>query len=56
MARKRRVIIVDDENDIREVPKACLQMVGGFDVLAAPREPRGSPWPPGSSRTPSCST
>jgi CheY-like chemotaxis protein len=31
----RRVLIVDDEDDIRLVAKACLERLGGFAVTAA---------------------
>lgn len=31
----RRILIVDDEDDIREVAKLCLELVGGMEVLAA---------------------
>jgi CheY-like chemotaxis protein len=31
----RRVLIIDDDDAIREVTKMCLEMVGGFNVLAA---------------------
>lgn len=31
----RRILIIDDEDDIREVAKACLEIVGGWEVLTA---------------------
>lgn len=31
----KRVLLVDDEDDIREVAKVCLEMVGGFEVVTA---------------------
>ncbi len=31
----RRVLIIDDEDDIREVARASLELVGGWEVLAA---------------------
>jgi len=31
----RRILIVDDEDDIREVARVSLEMVGGWDVLVA---------------------
>ncbi len=31
----RRVLIIDDEEDIREVARISLEMVGGWHVLAA---------------------
>ena len=35
MARKR-VLVVDDEPDIREVARVSLEMVGGWEVFTAP--------------------
>lgn len=32
---KKRVLVVDDEDDIREVAQVSLEMVGGWDVIAA---------------------
>ncbi len=31
----RKILIVDDEDDIREVARVSLEMVGGWDVLVA---------------------
>jgi CheY-like chemotaxis protein len=31
----RRILIVDDEDDIREVAQVSLELVGHFDVLTA---------------------
>src|SRR5579884_2847440 len=31
----RRILIIDDEDDIREVAKASLEIVGGWEVLTA---------------------
>ncbi|HVC35750.1 MAG TPA: response regulator [Chloroflexota bacterium] len=31
----RRILVIDDEDDIREVAKASLELVGGWDVVAA---------------------
>ena len=31
----RRILVVDDEDDIREVAQLSLEMVGGWEVLAA---------------------
>ena len=33
--KTRQILIVDDEDDIREVAKVSLQMVGGLEVLTA---------------------
>lgn len=30
-----RILVIDDEDDIREVAKLCLEMVGGWEVLTA---------------------
>jgi CheY-like chemotaxis protein len=35
MAAIRRILIVDDEDDIREVAQVCLELVGGYEVLTA---------------------
>ncbi len=32
----RRILVIDDEEDIREVAKASLEIVGGWEVLTAP--------------------
>jgi CheY-like chemotaxis protein len=32
----KRILIVDDEEDIREVARVSLQLVGGWEVLTAP--------------------
>ena len=32
---KKRVLLVDDEDDIREVARVSLEMVGGFEVVTA---------------------
>jgi len=31
----RRILVIDDEDDIREVAKLSLEMVGGWEVLVA---------------------
>lgn len=31
----RRILIIDDEDDIREVAQLCLETVGGWDVITA---------------------
>lgn len=31
----RRILIVDDEDDIREVAQLCLEVVGGWEVFPA---------------------
>lgn len=38
---KRTVLLVDDEDDIREVAQLSLEMVGGWHVLAAPSAAEG---------------
>jgi CheY-like chemotaxis protein len=37
----RRILIIDDESDIREVAQVSLQLVGGWDVLTAPSGEEG---------------
>jgi CheY-like chemotaxis protein len=32
---KKRILVIDDEDDIREVAKLSLEMVGGWEVLVA---------------------
>jgi CheY-like chemotaxis protein len=34
-APPKRILIVDDEDDIREVAQVCLELVGGYEVLTA---------------------
>ena len=36
MASGKRILIVDDEDDIREVAQVSLELVGQFEVLTAP--------------------
>ncbi|HEY4001075.1 MAG TPA: response regulator [Candidatus Xenobia bacterium] len=31
----RKILVIDDEDDIREVAQVCLEMVGGWEVVAA---------------------
>jgi CheY-like chemotaxis protein len=31
----KRILVIDDEDDIREVAQLCLEMVGGWEVLTA---------------------
>lgn len=31
----RRILVIDDEDDIREVAQVSLEMVGGFEILTA---------------------
>jgi CheY-like chemotaxis protein len=38
---KRRVLLIDDEDDIREVAQVCLELVGNWDVLTASSGPEG---------------
>jgi len=35
MATPKRILIVDDEDDIREVAQVSLELVGGYEVLTA---------------------
>jgi CheY-like chemotaxis protein len=35
MSTTNRILIIDDEDDIREVAKASLELMGGFTVLLA---------------------
>lgn len=37
----RRILIIDDEEDIREVVRVSLEMVAGWEVLAAGSGPEG---------------
>lgn len=32
---QKRIVVIDDEDDIREVAQLSLEMVGGWEVLAA---------------------
>ena len=36
MSTPRRVLIIDDEDSIREVAGVSLEVIGGWDVLSAP--------------------
>ena len=36
MERARRVLIIDDDDGIREVAKMSLELVAGWDVTTAP--------------------
>lgn len=38
---KRRVLIVDDDESIREVAQVSLELVGGYEVLTADHGTRG---------------
>lgn len=31
----KRILVIDDEDDIREVAQLCLEMLGGWEVLTA---------------------
>ncbi len=31
----KRILVIDDEDDIREVAQLCLETVGGWDVITA---------------------
>jgi CheY-like chemotaxis protein len=37
----KRILIVDDENDIREVAQVSLELVGNFEVITASSGPAG---------------
>lgn len=41
MATANRILIIDDEDDIREVAKASLELMGGFTVLLASSSKEG---------------
>jgi CheY-like chemotaxis protein len=36
MTQRKRILVVDDEADIREVATLSLEAVGGYEVLTAP--------------------
>ncbi|OLP17740.1 two-component system response regulator [Leptolyngbya sp. 'hensonii'] len=38
---RKRILIIDDEDDIREVTEACLRTLGQMDVLAAASSQEG---------------
>jgi two-component system, OmpR family, alkaline phosphatase synthesis response regulator PhoP len=35
MMTLRRILLIDDEEDIREVLQTCLEMIGGWEVFSA---------------------
>jgi CheY-like chemotaxis protein len=37
----KRILIIDDEDDIREVAQASLEMMGGWEVIAAASSSEG---------------
>lgn len=37
----KRILVIDDEDDIREVAQLCLEMVGGWEVLTSPSGSEG---------------
>jgi CheY-like chemotaxis protein len=37
----KRILIIDDDAHIREVVRACLETLGGWDVLSAASAPEG---------------
>lgn len=41
MTITNRILIIDDEDDIREVAKASLELMGGFTVLVASSSKEG---------------
>lgn len=39
--RQRTLLVIDDDRDVREVAKTSLELVGGFNVIAAESGHRG---------------
>lgn len=37
----RRVLVIDDEADVRDVVQGCLEDIGGWDVMTAPSGQEG---------------
>ena len=51
-----RILIIDDEDDIREVAALSLETVAGWEVYMANSGRRAWRAPSSTSPTPSCST
>ncbi len=43
--RARKVLVVDDDDVIREVAKVALEVVGGWQVTTAVNGPDANSWP-----------
>jgi len=41
MATTKRILVIDDEDDIREVVQVSLEMIGGYEVLTADSGDKG---------------
>jgi CheY-like chemotaxis protein len=41
VSTSKRILIIDDEDDIREVAQVSLELVGGYEVLTAASGPDG---------------
>jgi DNA-binding response OmpR family regulator len=52
----RKILIIDDEDDIREVAALSLESVAGWEVIKASSGAQGWRARPSSSPTPSCWT
>ena len=50
MAMAATVLLVEDEPELRELIRSCLERAG-FTVLSAGSARRRSPWPPRPRRT-----
>ena len=51
-----QILIIDDEEDIREVAALSLETVAGWEVMSASSGAQGWPAPSSTSPTPFCST
>ncbi len=52
----RKILIIDDEDDIREVASLSLETVAGWEVIKASSERRASPAQPSNIPTRFCWT